>query len=39
MEEIASTMPQATTYLSQTGGHSLYTPEVIDEVIKFLEKS
>jgi pimeloyl-ACP methyl ester carboxylesterase len=39
MEEIASTMPQATTYRSQTGGHSLYTPEVIDEVIKFLEKS
>lgn len=39
MGEIAATMPQATTYSSQTGGHSLYTQEVIDQVMKFLEKS
>jgi len=39
MEEIASAMPNAITYTSKTGGHSLYTQEVIDEVLPFLKKS
>lgn len=39
MKEIASAMPDAVTYTSETGGHSLYTPEVIDQVIKFLKKT
>ncbi|WP_292890720.1 alpha/beta hydrolase [Nonlabens sp.] len=38
MKEIASAMPNATTYSSKTGGHSLYTQEVIDEIVKFLNK-
>jgi len=37
MQEIASQLPQAKTYTSLTGGHSLYTPEVIDAVIDFIE--
>lgn len=39
MDEIAAAMPLATTYTSQTGGHSLYTQEVIDEVITFLKEA
>ncbi|AGC75556.1 putative hydrolase [Nonlabens dokdonensis DSW-6] len=39
MEEIAAAMPFATTYTSQTGGHSLYTQEVIDRVIEFLKEA
>lgn len=39
MEEIAAAMPSATTYTSKTGGHSLYTQEVIDRVIKFLKEA
>jgi pimeloyl-ACP methyl ester carboxylesterase len=39
MEEIATAMPHATTYTSQTGGHSLYTQEVIDKVIAFIGES
>jgi pimeloyl-ACP methyl ester carboxylesterase len=38
MKEIASAMPNAITHTSETGGHSLYTQEVIDEVVKFLKK-
>ncbi|MFT4838262.1 MAG: pimeloyl-ACP methyl ester carboxylesterase [Nonlabens sp.] len=38
MKEIASAMPNAITYTSETGGHSLYTQEVIDEIVKFLKK-
>ncbi|WP_164510886.1 alpha/beta fold hydrolase [Nonlabens xiamenensis] len=39
MQEIASQMPNATTYTSSTGGHSLHTQEVIDQVMEFLRKS
>lgn len=38
MDEIAAKMPNSSTYTSQTGGHSLYTPEVIEEVLKFLAR-
>jgi len=37
MQEIALQLPQAKTYTSLTGGHSLYTPEVIDAVLYFIE--
>jgi pimeloyl-ACP methyl ester carboxylesterase len=37
MEAIAAKMPNATTYTSQTGGHSLYTQEVIDQSLRFLD--
>ncbi len=38
MDSIARRMPDATTYTSSTGGHSLHTPEVVDEILSFLEK-
>lgn len=37
MKEIAASIPNAAMYTSKTGGHSLYTQEVVDEVIKFIE--
>lgn len=37
MHEIAAKMQKATTYTSATGGHSLYTPEVVEAIINFVE--
>lgn len=37
MKQIADAMPNATTYTSQTGGHSLYTQEVVDQILHFLK--
>ncbi len=39
MQEIASQITHATTYTAHTGGHSLYTPEVVDAILDFVENS
>ncbi|MEE2802234.1 MAG: alpha/beta hydrolase [Bacteroidota bacterium] len=39
MDNIATGFTNSTVYTSKTGGHSLHTPEVIEQVLKFLEKS
>ncbi len=37
MDEIASQMSNVKTYTSATGGHSLYTPEVVSIIMDFIE--
>jgi pimeloyl-ACP methyl ester carboxylesterase len=36
MSNIAAQMPNAVTYTSQSGGHSLHTPEVVERIKEFL---
>ncbi|WP_231959524.1 alpha/beta fold hydrolase [Nonlabens sp. Hel1_33_55] len=36
MASIAAGLKNATTYTSKTGGHSLHTPEVVDQILAFL---
>jgi len=36
MLQIAAQSPHATVYESKTGGHSLHTPEVVDQILAFL---
>ncbi|PRP67226.1 alpha/beta fold hydrolase [Nonlabens agnitus] len=36
MPSIASRLKNASTYTSKTGGHSLHTPEVVDQILAFL---
>jgi pimeloyl-ACP methyl ester carboxylesterase len=37
MYHIAARMPQSRMYLSKTGGHSLHTDEVVEQVVQFLD--
>lgn len=39
MQEIASQIKDSKTHTARTGGHSLYTPEVVDAIINFIENS
>jgi pimeloyl-ACP methyl ester carboxylesterase len=36
MTQIVEKMPKAQTYNSKTGGHSLHTDEVVEQILKFL---
>lgn len=38
MDEIATQVKDVQTYTSKTGGHSLYTPEVVEAVVNFIEQ-
>jgi pimeloyl-ACP methyl ester carboxylesterase len=36
VHQIALKSPNATVYESKTGGHSLHTPEVVEQILAFL---